>query len=67
MKKTIYLLTTFLFLGTSVAVLAQQEGQQRTIRSGSIRMLERQIEIIKAQQEKEMAELQVIHKTGSHT
>jgi peroxiredoxin len=64
MKKTIYLLTTFLFLGTSVAVLAQQEGQQRTIRSGSIRMLERQIEIIKAQQEKEMAELQAIHKTA---
>jgi peroxiredoxin len=63
MKNTIYLLTAFLFLGTSV-VLAQQAGQRRATSNGSVRMLERQIKMIKARQEKEIAELQSIRKTA---
>lgn len=76
MKKTVSLLTAFLFLGTSVAVLAQEEGQrwaarrrvssdraarQNEPRLGSVRMLERQIGIIKSRQDKNLAELQAIH------
>jgi peroxiredoxin len=63
MKNTIYLLTAFLFLSISV-VLAQQEGQRMATSSGGVRMLERQIEMIKDQQEKELTELQAIHKTA---
>jgi peroxiredoxin len=64
MKKTIYILTAFLFLSTSVAVLARQGNERRAARGGDVRMLERQIETIKAQKEKELAELQAIHKTA---
>ena len=64
MKKTIYILTAFLFLSTSVAVLARQGNERRATRGGSVRMLERQIETIKAQEEKDLAELQAIHKTA---
>lgn len=55
---------TFLILGTSVVVLAREESQQRATRSGSVRMLERQIEMIKTQHENDLAELQAIHKTA---
>jgi peroxiredoxin len=58
-----YLLTAFLFLGAST-VLARQEGQRMATGNGGVRMLERQIEVIKAQQGKEIAELQAIHKTA---
>lgn len=61
MKKTIQILTVFLFLSTSVATLAQQENERRA-NSGSVRMLERQIEMLKTQQEKDLAELRAIHK-----
>jgi peroxiredoxin len=63
MKKTIYLLTAFLFLGAST-VLAQQAGQQRPTSSAGVRMLAQRIKMIKARQEKEIAELQAIHKTA---
>ena len=62
MKKTIYILTAFLFLGASAAVLAQDDAEQRSTRSGGVRALERQIETLKNQQEKDLEELQSIHK-----
>jgi peroxiredoxin len=62
MKKTIYTLTAFLLLSTSVEVLAQEEGQQRANLNESIKTLEQQIEVLKVQHEKDLAELQAIHK-----
>jgi len=64
MKKTIYILTAFLFFNTSIVVLARQESERRATRAGGLRMLERQIETIKAQKEKYLAELKAIHKTA---
>ena len=62
MKKTIYTLTAFLLLITSTGVLAQEEGQQRVNQSESIKTLEQQIETIKGRHEKDVEELQAIHK-----
>ena len=64
MNKTIYILMTFLFLGTSVVAFAQNEGRQRADQGGSVRMLEQQIKVITSRQEKEIAELQAIHATA---
>jgi peroxiredoxin len=62
MKKTIYILTAFLLLSASAAILAQDDAEQRSTRSGSVRALERQVETLKNQQEKDLEELRSIHK-----
>lgn len=64
MKKTVYTLTAFLFLLTSAGVLAREEGSQVVSRIGSLKALERQIEILKTRHEKDLTELQAIHKTA---